>query len=390
MYSFTRIARSGNNRGSAGLYLLVAFLGAIIGGLIVTSFVPGYVAERVAATLPQPKLEAKSVNLAAPGQSPDSNWLSPVVYVAEKVGPSVVRITNRSRVSDFWGRTFYQTGSGSGVIYRSDGYIVTNNHVVEGASELTVTLADGRNLPAKLVGRDPTTDLAVLKIDASNLPAAEFGDSDKLKLGELAVAIGSPLGKEFQNTVTAGVISGLNRTLTLDGREFRLIQTDAAINPGNSGGPLVNAAGQVIGINTVKITSPDGGPFGGGTPVEGMGFAIPINTARPIISALMEKGRVVRPWIGIQIVEKEEAAQQGINFDHGILIWRVVPGSPAAMAGLKDLDVLVKFNGQAINSFADLRRAMEKSKVGDQVTLVVQRGQREVTVTVTLGEAPPQ
>ncbi|MCL4424349.1 MAG: trypsin-like peptidase domain-containing protein [Firmicutes bacterium] len=388
MNSFTRISRAGNIRGSAGMYLLVAFLGAIIGGLIVTSFVPGYVTERLAANLTQPALEARSVNLsAADGQAAISG--SPVVYVAEKVGPSVVRIVNRSKATDFWGRSFSQTSSGSGVIYRPDGYIVTNNHVVEGSRDLTVTLADGRNLPAKLVGTDPTTDLAVIKVEASNLPAAEFGDSDKLKLGELAVAIGNPMGKEFQNTVTAGVISGLNRSLTLDGREFRLIQTDAAINPGNSGGPLVNAAGQVIGINTIKITAPES-PFGSQAPVEGMGFAIPINTARPIINALMEKGRVVRPWLGVQIVEKQDAAQQGINIDQGILIWQVVPGSPAAMAGVRDRDVLLKFNGQAINSFADLRQAMEKAKVGDQVALTLQRNQRQVNVTVTLGETPPQ
>ena len=199
---------------------------------------------------------------------------TPIVAAAKKVGPAVVGITNKAYVRDIFNRVqLTERGTGSGVIYDKSGLIATNNHVVEGASEIIVSLTDGRSVKGKVLGADAATDLAVVKIDENNLPVADFGDSSTLQVGEPAIAIGNPLGLEFRGSVTAGVISALNRSIQLGERKFDLIQTDAAINPGNSGGALVNAEGEVVGINSAKIAV---------SGVEGIGFAIPINSAKPI------------------------------------------------------------------------------------------------------------
>ena len=226
---------------------------------------------------------------------------TPTVRAAAAVGPSVVGITNKAVARDFSNNPVESQGVGSGVIFKNDGgksYIVTNNHVVDGANELIVSLADGRSLPGKLVGADALTDLAVVEVDDGNLPTADFGDSDATVVGESVIAIGNPMGLEFQGSVTSGVVSALNRTLGDGDARIKLLQTDAAINPGNSGGALVNADGEVIGINSIKIA------VGG---VEGIGFAIPINTARPIIQSLIEKGRVIRPYLGVVAFDRETA-----------------------------------------------------------------------------------
>ena len=215
---------------------------------------------------------------------------TPIVAAAKKVGPAVVGITNKAYVRDIFNRVqLTERGTGSGVIYDKSGLIATNNHVVEGASEIIVSLTDGRSVKGNVLGADAATDLAVVKIDENNLPVADFGDSSTLQVGEPAIAIGNPLGLEFRGSVTAGVISALNRSIQLGERKFDLIQTDAAINPGNSGGALVNAEGEVVGINSAKIAV---------SGVEGIGFAIPINSAKPILDELAKKGRVVRPYIG--------------------------------------------------------------------------------------------
>ena len=227
---------------------------------------------------------------------------TPAVRVAREVGPAVVGITNKAVARDIFNRQFESTGVGSGVIFKSDGYIVTNNHVIEGAKELIVSLSDGRTVNAELIGTDEMTDIAVVKVNASDLPVAKFGNSDDVVVGEPAIAIGNPLGLEFQGSVTVGVISALNRTLELSDRRVKLFQTDAAINQGNSGGPLLNADGEVIGINSAKLAS---------NGVEGMGFAIPINTVQSIINELLEKGYVARPYLGITIFDKQTAARYG-------------------------------------------------------------------------------
>ncbi|MDD6570295.1 S1C family serine protease [Acidaminococcus timonensis] len=310
---------------------------------------------------------------------------TPIVQAAKKVGPAVVGITNKALVRDYFNRTqLVEQGSGSGVIYSKDGLIATNNHVVEGAQEIVVSLPDGKTYSGKVLGTDPTTDLAVVKIEANeDLPVAEFGDSDSLMVGEPAIAIGNPLGMEFRGSVTAGVISALNRSIDMGERKFKLIQTDAAINPGNSGGALVNADGQVIGINSAKIAA---------TGVEGIGFAIPINEAKPILKELAEKGRVVRPYLGVSLLDKNLAQRLGFDLDlrGGLFVVKLFQNGPAYRGGIRPNDIIVKFNGTKVDTVADLREALGKCQVGEQVPVTILRGDEEVTKTVTLTEMPQQ
>jgi len=300
---------------------------------------------------------------------------TPIVKAAQAVGPAVVGITNKSHGRD--------QGTGSGVIFDSNGYIATNNHVVENAQEITVSLSDGRVLSGRVLGADPTTDLAVVKVEATGLPTATFGDSDTLLVGEPAIAIGNPLGLEFKGSVTAGVISALNRSLEIGERKFKLIQTDAAINPGNSGGALVNADGLVIGINSAKISVAG---------VEGIGFSIPINTARPILQSLIEKGHVVRAYLGVGIIDKGTAAQYGykLNFDKGIYVLKVGADAPAGKAGLREGDIILKVAGTDIDSIADLRGAVDAQSVGSKVDVLIIRGEKQYTISVLLEEMPSQ
>ena len=307
---------------------------------------------------------------------------NPIVQAAKKVGPAVVGITNKAVARDWFNRQVeIDKGTGSGVIFRSDGYIVTNNHVIEGAKDITVALADGRTLPATLVGTDPYSDLAVIKVDATDLPTAEFGNSDDIMVGEPAIAIGNPLGLEFQGSVTAGVISALNRTLTIGDNRLKLLQTDAAINPGNSGGALVNADGQVIGINSAKLAA---------TGVEGIGFAIPINTAKPIIDELINKGHVTYPYLGVGVLDKQTAAQAGykLNVDAGVIVMQLELGSPADQAGIRQRDLILKIDGKDTNTVADLRSIIAEHKVGDNITITISRNGQVGDVTATLAEMP--
>ena len=303
---------------------------------------------------------------------------TPVVRAARAVGPAVVGITNKAVARDWFNNQFeIEQGVGSGVIFRADGYIVTNNHVIAGAKEIIVSLADGRSVSGELIGTDEITDLAVVKIDADNLTAAEFGDSDDIMVGEPAIAIGNPLGLEFQGSVTAGVISALNRTLNLNDRQFKLIQTDAAINPGNSGGALVNADGLVIGINSAKLAA---------NGVEGMGFAIPINTVRDIVAELMEKGRVIRPWLGVGVFDKETAARQGyrLNADAGVYVEHVDKDGSAGAAGIRRGDIILEIAGKPVNTVGELRSAVAEQKVGTVIQVKLQRDDDIITVDVTL------
>lgn len=303
---------------------------------------------------------------------------TPVVRAARAVGPAVVGITNKAVARDWFNNQFeIEQGVGSGVIFRADGYIVTNNHVIAGAKEIIVSLADGRSVSGELIGTDEITDLAVVKIDADNLTAAEFGDSDDIMVGEPAIAIGNPLGLEFQGSVTAGVISALNRTLNLNDRQFKLIQTDAAINPGNSGGALVNADGLVIGINSAKLAA---------NGVEGMGFAIPINTVRDIVAELMEKGRVIRPWLGVGVFDKETAARQGyrLNADAGVYVEHVDKDGSAGAAGIRRGDIILEIASKPVNTVGELRSAVAEQKVGTVIQVKLQRDDDIITVDVTL------
>ncbi len=286
---------------------------------------------------------------------------TPIVQAAKKVGPTVV--------------------GGSGVIYDKSGLIVTNNHVVDGASEIIVSLADGRSAQGKVLGTDAATDLAVVKIDLDNLPVAEFGDSSTVQVGEPAIAIGNPLGMEFRGSVTVGIISALNRSVEIGEKKFTLFQTDAAINPGNSGGALVNADGEIIGINSAKI---------GVSNVEGMGFAIPINNVKPIIKELAAKGRVAHPYVGASLIDKDIAKHYGFDMDlhEGLFIMKLSKGGPLARSGARTGDIITEFNGVKVHTVAALRDEIAKHQVGDQVNITILRNETQMTLAVTLQEYP--
>ena len=267
---------------------------------------------------------------------------------------------------------------GSGVIVSPEGYIITNNHVVDGASELTVTLPDKREFKAKIVGTDPKTDLAVVKINASNLPYVRWGDSSKLQVGEYVLAVGNPFG--LNSTVTLGIVSALGRGHMGITQYEDFIQTDAAINPGNSGGALVNTAGELVGINTA-IVSQTGG-------YQGVGFAVPANMAKPVYESLVKTGKVVRGYLGVAIQELTQnlAKSFGLKQAKGALVSSVAEDSPAERAGIKQGDVIVAYQGNPIEDPAVLQREVTRTPVGTKATLKVIRDGREQEVTVTIGE----
>jgi serine protease Do len=358
---------------------IIAILGAIIGGGLVLGYGPFFIGRSVPEAINSVTREVTN-STANAALSPARN--TPIVRAAQLVGPSVVGITNKAYASDMFNRkTLVERGSGSGVIFDANGHIVTNYHVVAEAQEIVVSLSDGRTVTGRVQGIDPATDLAVVKIDLTGLQPARFGDSDSLQVGEPAIAVGNPLGLELKGSVTAGVISALNRTLDIGERRFRLIQTDAAINPGNSGGALANADGEVIGINSIKIA------VGG---VEGIGFAIPFNTAKPIIQSLIEKGRVVRPYLGVVAFDKASAQRYGyqLNIDKGLYVFRIVPRSPADRAGIRVADIVLKLAGQETNSLAELRSIIEAQGVGATVPVVILRNGEQFSVQTQLSEVP--
>ena len=304
-----------------------------------------------------------------------------VVKTAKRVGPAVVGITSEVYDRDIFNRNV-EVGQnvGSGVIFDKKGYIVTNNHVVGNNRQVNVALSDGQVVTGKVIGTDSVTDLAVVKIPGSDkLPVAEFGNSDSLQPGETAVAIGNPLGLEFRGTVTVGVISALNRTLDDVEQQIKLIQTDAAINPGNSGGALCTADGKVIGINSAKIAKAG---------VEGMGFAIPINQVKAIVSQLISNGHVTRPYLGLYGIDKTLAARNGISWDHngGIYVYKIADGSPLDGSDIVRGDYIMQINGKATNSLSELRNVMMNYKPGDKVTITYEHSGHTRTAVVVLGE----
>lgn len=312
----------------------------------------------------------------------------------EQASKAVVGIINKQQ-QNVWAPS-QEIASGSGIIYKKEdgkAYVVTNNHVVEGATEVDVVLNDSTHIKAKVLGADALTDLAVLQIDGSKIETvAKLGSSEEAKVGETVIAIGNPLGMSFANSVTKGIISGKERSVSIDTNKdgqadwvTQVIQTDAAINPGNSGGALVNTDGEVIGINSMKIAKKE---------VEGIGFAIPIDTAKPIMEQLETKGEIARPFIGIstaslQQVPAQYRAQIALpkDFKGGMVIAQVEPGSPAANAGLQQFDVITKINDQQIKSILDLRKYLySKTKIGDTVNMEVYRKGEPKTVKLTLVE----
>lgn len=360
---------------------LVALIGALIGGLIVV----GYGGKFLAKPTPQNITSIDNLIQTPVAQAQVSDARNtPLVRAAQAVGPAVVGITNKAYArSPFNRKELVEQGVGSGVIFDANGYIATNNHVVENAQEITVSLADGRVLAGRVLGADPATDLAVVKVEATGLPVAVFGDSKNLLVGEPALAIGNPLGLEFKGSITAGVISALNRSIEIGERKFNLIQTDAAINPGNSGGALVNADGVVVGINSAKISVAG---------VEGIGFAIPIHIAKPILQSLIDKGRVVRPYLGVGIMDRNTAASYGyeLNIDKGTYLLQVAKNGPAGRAGLREGDVIVQVAGIDTNSVADLRGVVDAQAIGSTVPVVIVRNGKQQTVNILLEEMPSQ
>ncbi len=309
------------------------------------------------------------------------NVENPVVAVAEITGPSVVGVSVTFYEQSFWGELAEGEAEGSGVIYSEDGYIITNYHVIEQAvnssnSAVKVTLANKEEYEATIVGADETTDLALLKIEAEGLTPAKFADSDKINVGEYAIAIGNPLGKEFAGSVTVGYISAVNRTITADGRTYNVIQTDAAINPGNSGGALVNSKGEVIGINTVKISDES---------VEGLGFAIPSNYALKIIEELKENGKIVRPYIGIYGIDLDKTLASRNNLVEGVYIYKISANSPAQELGLQRGDVIVEFDGQKVLTINEINTIKNEKNIGDKVKIKVYRDGDYKEGVLTLG-----
>jgi serine protease Do len=322
-----------------------------------------------------------------PGWTPPSTdgqvlALPSIADVVALVKPSVVAINTEYTSYDIFNQPFTQQAAGSGWIIDEDGLIVTNNHVVENADSVTVTLVDGRTFTAETVRTDSLSDLAIVKVNASNLPSAEVGDSDTLQVGDWVVAIGNSLGMGI--SATAGIVSAKGVSLSVSEGQTQedLIQTDAAINPGNSGGPLVNMAGEVIGINSIKIAQ---------VGVEGMGYAISSNTARPIIQQLVQKGYVVRPWLGVGLytVDQYAVMRYGLAVEEGTLVTEVATDSPAAEAGIQAGDVITSFEGEDITSADDLVQAIHASDIGQRVEIIFWRGNTQNTTYATLVESPP-
>ncbi|MDI3340725.1 MAG: trypsin-like peptidase domain-containing protein [Sphaerobacter sp.] len=321
------------------------------------------------------------------------DFIGAVVEVTERVRPAVVQVTNEQVRFDAFNQAYtVPAGVGSGVIYDREGHILTNNHVIAGAERLLVSLPDGRSFPATVVGTDPQTDLAVLQIQGDDLPVAPLGDSNRLRVGEWVVAIGNALALPGGPTVTVGVVSALNRTVQEPGGPggggaflFNLIQTDAAINPGNSGGPLVNLAGEVIGINTLVA-----GEAGPGLQAEGIGFALAISTVKPLADELVATGKVVHPYLGIRYAQLTPAiaAQLGVSQTrNGVVVVEVVEGSPAAQAGLMPRDVITEIDGEPLVNESSLAEIVNRHRPGDTITLTVLRSGQTTQVQATLGTA---
>ncbi|MCL6477438.1 MAG: trypsin-like peptidase domain-containing protein [Peptococcaceae bacterium] len=371
------------------------------GILIVAAFVVGVLVTGAAFYLlpiipSMATTQAASQAVAGDPVNPAATGL--IADIVEKASPAVVKIDTtvetRGRNYDpffndpffreFFGRRFQMDtgpqiakGMGSGFIISRDGYILTNEHVVSGATKIEVTMT-GKDKPvqAKLVGSDAELDLAVIKIDGDNLPVLELGDSDKVRVGELAIAIGNPYG--LDHTVTVGVISAKGRPVPIQDRQYKnLLQTDASINPGNSGGPLLNSKGQVIGINTAVNAS-----------AQGIGFAIPTSTVQPVLDTLIKQGKIARPWLGvyIQTVNKEIADYLHLNKAEGAVVTGVVEGGPANKAGITQGDVIVEINHNKVTSSGDLTALVEKMKPGEKAVVVVYRDGKQVYIDVILGE----
>ncbi len=374
------------------LILIVAFISSFIGGVIATFAVPAlsgldpmkmlrgeYIINDDVSSRIQPLKKTPT----KPGKENDN----PVIKVSSKIQPSVVNIRTEQKGSlelfEGHPETEGVEGVGSGVIYREDGYILTNNHVVQDADKIYVTIGDNDDVSGRVIGRDADTDIAVIKVNLDNLPVPEFGDPSQLEVGELTVAIGSPF--TLEHTVTSGIISALNRNITdaQSGTTLTdLIQTDAAINPGNSGGALCNAAGQIIGINTLIISTTMGN--------QGVGFAIPVDLAINVADQLIKTGEVSHPFVGIsgRTVDKSLAEQLELKIQKGAYVVTVLKDTPASKAGIKKNDVIIKFDKTEVESMEELISFIRRKKVGQKVEVVINRDGKIIKLSLVLSEKP--
>ena len=379
---------------------LSPILGGIIGGGLVLGITPLLPQSQDTAANNQTQTASSEPATSENFSTKQITNATNVSDMVEDLEPTIVGVSNYQTTQNSFGlsgdSTEAEAGTGSGVIFKKDGkkaYIITNNHVVEGANKLKVTLYDGKTKDAKLVGSDVMTDLAVVEINGDGIDkVASFGDSSKLRAGDKVIAIGNPLGAQFSGTVTEGIISGLDRTVeanTSSGTvEMNVLQTDAAINPGNSGGPLINTDGQVIGINSLKISE---------SGVESLGFAIPSNDVKPIVDELVKNGKVERPYLGVQMIDLEQVPETyqentlGLfdkQIGKGIYVKDVSKGSPAQKAGLKSGDVIIKFKGKNVANSSQLKEILYKeTKVGDKTTMTVIREGKNKNLDITLGQS---
>lgn len=359
--------------------LAVGLVGALIGGLIVGVIAVQYINNtdnKIVQNHSSNNSDAGLIESLTLRDDPPTT----VEAVAELVTPAVVGITTVEITQDTFMRQYERSGVGSGFIVTENGYIVTNQHVVtNNPSKITVSLKDGRSLEASVVWSDENLDLAVIKINANDLPVATLGDSDHLSVGEMAIAIGNPLGLTFERTVTSGIVSGLNRSIPISQGNIAedLIQTDASINSGNSGGPLLDNKGTVIGINTAKVDSG-----------EGMGFAIPINIVKPIVEQIIQNGKFTPTLLGISGTDREFAkyyvADEDFKLDAGILIMNIQKGSGADVAGLQKGDIITHIDEVEVNTMLKLREVIYNKLPGDTVQIKYTRGEKSSTVKVKL------
>ena len=373
---------------SVALVLAAAVFGSAVTMGAGAMLIPGYIDSKISSSSGTKSYDVTQLasdkdtslgNLAVPSEKKDDKEVLTIPQIAKKVAPATVGINCEFKTQSYFGIQTQQ-GSGSGFIISEDGYIITNHHVIENASAITVLFNDGtESKDVEVVGSDSRTDLAVLKLKSGGpYYYAELGESGSLEVGELAVAIGNPLGSDLAGSVTVGVISALNREMTVENKTLTLLQTDAAINPGNSGGPLVNCYGEVIGINSMKLAD---------STIEGLGFAIPMDEAKPIFEDLMKHGYVKgRPVLGISGVSVSQEESEYYGFPVGVFVQNVSEGSGAAAAGIKRGDIITKVDDTRVKSVEEINRIKNKKKAGQQIKVELDRSGEIITVNVTLGE----